>query len=141
KKKVIDKDEKEKAYRKILNFGHTAGHAVELLSKYRLSHGEAVAIGMHMELELAERLGVISAEEKKKARLLIAAYQLPLKPPRGSKPKKIYNAMLLDKKNRNRQIYMSFIKKIGTVDRNKGRFCRQVPEKIIINFLQNYKRK
>ncbi|MBU1019395.1 MAG: 3-dehydroquinate synthase [Patescibacteria group bacterium] len=47
KKKIVEKDEKEKGPRMLLNYGHTIGHAVEKASSYRLSHGEAVAIGIH----------------------------------------------------------------------------------------------
>jgi 3-dehydroquinate synthase len=55
---VVASDEREGGRRKILNFGHTLGHAVERLSGYALLHGEAVAIGMRLEARLAERLGV-----------------------------------------------------------------------------------
>jgi len=55
---VVAADEREGGRRKILNFGHTLGHAVEALSGYALLHGEAVAIGMRLEARLAERLGV-----------------------------------------------------------------------------------
>ena len=53
---VVAEDEREGGRRKILNFGHTLGHAVELLSGFALLHGEAVALGMRLEARLAERL-------------------------------------------------------------------------------------
>ncbi|MDQ8153218.1 MAG: 3-dehydroquinate synthase [Gemmatimonadota bacterium] len=54
---VVASDEREGGRRKILNFGHTIGHAVEHLSKYELLHGEAVAIGMVAEARLGELAG------------------------------------------------------------------------------------
>jgi 3-dehydroquinate synthase len=58
---VVTEDERERGRRKILNFGHTLGHAIEQLSGYALPHGEAVAVGMRLECRLAERIGVAAS--------------------------------------------------------------------------------
>jgi 3-dehydroquinate synthase len=58
---VVMRDEREAGVRKVLNFGHTIGHAIESVSNYRLLHGEAIAIGMTLEAQLAERLGIADA--------------------------------------------------------------------------------
>ena len=55
---VVREDVHERGRRKILNFGHTLGHAIEAASSYGIPHGEAVAIGMVLEARLAERIGV-----------------------------------------------------------------------------------
>lgn len=55
---IVERDERESGMRKVLNFGHTIGHAIESVSNYRLLHGEAVSIGMVLEAKLAERIGV-----------------------------------------------------------------------------------
>jgi len=55
---VVNEDARELGRRKILNFGHTLGHAIESASGYALGHGEAIAIGMVLEARLGERLGV-----------------------------------------------------------------------------------
>ena len=55
---VIKADPFEGGLREVLNFGHTVGHAVEISAAYRVSHGEAVAIGMVLETRLAEMLGL-----------------------------------------------------------------------------------
>jgi 3-dehydroquinate synthase len=55
---VVAADERESGVRKILNFGHTIGHAVEAASGYSILHGEAVAIGMAVESHLAELAGI-----------------------------------------------------------------------------------
>lgn len=54
--KVVEADEKESGYRSILNFGHTAGHAIEHLSEYRIKHGFAVAEGMRIAARLSHQL-------------------------------------------------------------------------------------
>jgi 3-dehydroquinate synthase len=55
---VVARDEREAGVRKVLNFGHTLGHAIESVSNYALLHGEAIAIGMVLESALAERIGI-----------------------------------------------------------------------------------
>ena len=58
---IVESDEYEKGERKLLNFGHTFGHALEKL--YHISHGEAVAIGMMMAGRLSVNMGMIAAEK------------------------------------------------------------------------------
>jgi 3-dehydroquinate synthase len=55
---IVTRDERESGLRKVLNFGHTIGHAIEAASEFRMLHGEAVAIGLVAEARLAEQLGV-----------------------------------------------------------------------------------
>lgn len=73
KTKVVLKDEFEKGDRRLLNFGHTLGHAIE--NQYELSHGQAVAIGMTYAAELSER--ILNYKGKNELIELIKAYQLP----------------------------------------------------------------
>jgi shikimate kinase / 3-dehydroquinate synthase len=56
--KVIEADPYEKGFRATLNLGHTIGHAVELVSKFELRHGEAIAIGMAAEARYSARVGL-----------------------------------------------------------------------------------
>src|SRR5687767_15386227 len=58
KSRIVARDEYEGGLRKILNFGHTIAHALEMLSGFTLAHGEAVSIGMVLEARIAERVGV-----------------------------------------------------------------------------------
>ena len=61
KRRVVETDERESGIRKILNFGHTMGHAIEKHAKYRLSHGRAVVMGMCMINRAAEKRGLTKA--------------------------------------------------------------------------------
>lgn len=57
---MVTADEKEGGLRGLLNFGHTVGHAIEALCQPAMLHGEAVAIGMAKEAEIARAMGVFS---------------------------------------------------------------------------------
>ena len=57
KARIVEKDERETGVRRLLNFGHTAGHAIETCSGYEISHGRAVAAGMLIESAAAEHKG------------------------------------------------------------------------------------
>jgi 3-dehydroquinate synthase len=76
---VVSEDEKEQGPRRVLNFGHTAGHALESVTKYRrFRHGEAVAYGMLVAAELAVARGVMTdADRQKLARILMQLGPLP----------------------------------------------------------------
>ena len=64
KRDIVERDERESGDRMLLNFGHTIGHAIEKLYDYKVSHGECVLKGMAYAIELSEKLGFISAEQK-----------------------------------------------------------------------------
>ena len=95
---IVSRDEREEGLRKTLNFGHTIGHAVELVSGYSLLHGEAVAIGMALEGRLAEQIGVAKAGT---AATIVKALQsagLPTDLPTGFEAEEVIEAMKSDKK-------------------------------------------
>ena len=78
KAEVVAADEREQGGRAILNFGHTFGHAIEAATGYRrFRHGEAVAIGMAMAMELSVRLGRAKPADAERVRNLLAALRLP----------------------------------------------------------------
>ena len=76
KRDIVEKDEKESGERKLLNFGHTIGHAIEKHSGFSLTHGEAVAVGMVMITEISEKLGICE-NVAAKIRKLLKKYDLP----------------------------------------------------------------
>ena len=77
KARIVEKDETDHGVRKHLNFGHTAGHAIELRSHFSLMHGHGVAIGMGIATEYAIRQGICPADVLPKLNKLIALYHLP----------------------------------------------------------------
>ncbi|HZP04512.1 MAG TPA: 3-dehydroquinate synthase [Terracidiphilus sp.] len=95
---VVSKDERESGLRMILNFGHTVGHALEAVTRYKaMLHGEAVAWGMVAALALGWRRGTISAGQMDRLESLIYRYG-PL-PALKLRAKKIVAATGGDKKN------------------------------------------
>lgn len=103
---VVAKDEKEEGLRKILNFGHTLGHAIEKITDYKkYTHGEAVAIGMVFAINLAFKKGLITQEYKNESIELIEKYGLLINiNMAGFKSKKLIDLMQSDKKVENGKI-------------------------------------
>ncbi|KUI58026.1 Pentafunctional AROM polypeptide [Cytospora mali] len=77
KAEVVSSDEREGGLRNLLNFGHSIGHAYEALLTPQVLHGEAVAIGMVKEAELARFLGVLRPDAVARLTKCIASYELP----------------------------------------------------------------
>jgi 3-dehydroquinate synthase len=95
---IVSRDEREEGLRKTLNFGHTIGHAVELVSGYSLLHGEAVAIGMALESRLAEMIGVAQTGTAATITKVLQSSGLPTDLPPGIEPDVVIVAMRSDKK-------------------------------------------
>lgn len=98
KARVVEADEKESDLRRILNFGHTIGHAVEAASDYKLAHGLAVAMGMVAAGELAARKSLFAADGLSRVRELIAAFGLPVTIPEAFDRGRIKAFLKTDKK-------------------------------------------
>lgn len=95
---VVNHDERENGLRMILNFGHTLGHAIEQVTRYKvLLHGEAVGWGMIAALQLAQRRGTISSRQAERLESLVRLYG-PL-PPLKVRAAKLVAATGADKKN------------------------------------------
>lgn len=109
---VVSDDEKELWLRKILNFGHTFGHAIESLLNFKIKHGEAVITGLICALYLSNKIGAINKKELNKFLLLPQKINLP-KISASINAEKIYNLMKLDKKSRNGKINFVLTSGIG----------------------------
>lgn len=102
---IVSADEREHGERMVLNYGHTMGHALETAVGYgTLLHGEAVAIGMHLEAQIAERLGLIGADIVLRQQRLLGAYGLPTAIPPKVTPAQLLALILRDKKVSARRI-------------------------------------
>ncbi len=95
KRSFVVGDEKDKGKRQLLNFGHTVGHAVEWLSEFSLSHGQAVAIGMVAETRAARKMGLTKLDEEIILRE-VKANGLPVSYPAAAQD--VAAAILRDKK-------------------------------------------
>jgi len=104
---VVQKDEFEKADRKLLNFGHTLGHALE--TQYELTHGQAISIGMNYACKLSEELaGFRSTNEVKE---LLEQYGLPVEA--SFNMNKVLGIMKMDKKRVRKEMSYILLRKIG----------------------------
>ena len=124
KKKVVEKDEKEKGLRKILNFGHTFAHAFEASLGYskRLNHGEAVILGLKSALNFSLENNFIKKNEHDSIINHIYNAKLPSNINKFFKKKdlnKILTFMSKDKKNKTHKISLVLLKKIGSPIINK----------------------
>jgi 3-dehydroquinate synthase len=100
KAEIVSRDQREDGLRKVLNFGHTIGHAVELVSGFSLLHGEAVAIGMALESRLAERIRLAQIGTAETVSSALRAAGLPIALPAGFERDVVIEAMRSDKKGR-----------------------------------------
>ena len=99
KAEVVSEDEKEYDTRRILNFGHTIGHAVEAASAFSLFHGFAVAIGMVAIIRIGVMKSLISERTATRYIELIKQYGLPTEVPEGLDRKHIKSYLSTDKKS------------------------------------------
>ncbi len=98
KKNVVEQDPYEKAQRKLLNFGHTLGHAIEKDSGFSLYHGECVSIGSICACRISGKRGILAPAEADRIRALLARLGLPVRYSIPD-PERIIRLTKLDKKN------------------------------------------
>jgi len=114
KAQVVSEDERESGLRRILNFGHTAGHAIEAVTKYRrFRHGEAVAYGMLVVADLAVRRGIFAEGERSALADLIARLG-PLPSVSDLSAQALIEAMRRDKKVRKGRLHVVLPTRIGS---------------------------
>ncbi|MXX54159.1 MAG: 3-dehydroquinate synthase, partial [Gemmatimonadetes bacterium] len=118
KAEVVAGDEFEAGRRKVLNFGHTVAHALELGSGYLLPHGHAVAVGMVAEARIGEALGWTAAGTAEAIRGVVRAFDLPDSHPLMGRVHRLAGMMITDKKTRRGIVHMVPLREVGrTADR------------------------
>jgi 3-dehydroquinate synthase len=116
KAEVVSADEKESGLRRILNFGHTIGHAIEAETGYvRFLHGEAVAWGMLAATRLAELQGLLPSEPAARIKSTVCRYG-PLPPARGLDPENLIERLSSDKKTLQGKVHFVLPTAIGNVE-------------------------
>jgi len=123
--RVVKQDEFEKGERRLLNFGHTLGHALE--NMYELSHGQAISIGMTYASVISEKIA--GFKEADRVAKLISQYDLPtyLEFDR----KKVFDVLLMDKKREKNEINYVLLEKIG-----KG-IIKPIPLSQLVSIISN----
>ena len=136
KSRVVQQDFKERGMRKILNYGHTIGHAIETLSGYRLPHGSCVSIGMMVEGRIAHAMGLLSKNDLDAQLRILEAYGLRTKIPRAMKEASIIALTHRDKKAKGGLARYSLPASIGHMHAFKGAYATAVPERVVLNSIK-----
>ncbi|MGD2184942.1 MAG: 3-dehydroquinate synthase [Desulfobacterales bacterium] len=115
KSSIVSRDENEKGERRLLNFGHTFGHAIEKVTG--ISHGEAVSRGMAIAAALSVKKGLLTADEDKRLRALLNNLKLPTD--FGFESKAVLKAIGKDKKREGNWIHFVLLNGIGSATAEK----------------------
>jgi len=127
---VVEEDPAEQGWRAVLNLGHTAGHALERLSAYRLPHGEAVAIGLRVAAGVAAEMGLCDAGLPAEIDAALVALGLPLEWVGPHTPADVLAAMGADKKRRHGRLRWVLPRCIGAVE-----IVDDVPADVVLRVL------
>jgi 3-dehydroquinate synthase len=109
---VVAKDERERGPRAILNYGHTAGHALETAAGYRISHGRAVAFGMRVAARIALSMGLCSKRLVDSQDELLTTFGLPDRVPHVDAAR-VLAAIPRDKKARRGKVAWVMPRRLG----------------------------
>lgn len=121
KAQVVAADERESGLREILNYGHTFGHALEVLAGYgAISHGAAVAVGMGMAADLAVACGRVGRDLVRRQDQLLKKFGLPVRAAFALDAEQFLAAMRRDKKSRGRQLRLVLPSRLGQVETIEG---------------------
>lgn len=134
KKEIVEVDEREQGLRRILNFGHTIGHALEAESGYAVSHGNAVAIGMIAMARISERSYDFPQDDRTRIESLLGEVGLPCHIPANIDAKRILTRLRVDKKKKGGAVHFVLLKKMGMPFVSEG-----VAEELLIETLEGLK--
>ena len=132
KARVVEQDERESGLRAILNLGHTFGHAIETVMGYgNWLHGEAVAAGMVMAIDLSIRQGWIDESVRERSIALLQKADLPIAPPTGISAEQFLQVMAIDKKTIDGNITLVLLRALGEAcisnDYDHGKLLQTLP--------------
>jgi shikimate kinase/3-dehydroquinate synthase len=127
---VVEEDPYERSRRAVLNLGHTFGHALEVLSGFKLRHGEAVSVGMVAATRTAVALGLCDETVEERLAALLQRFDLPTCYA-GYEPIEIWEAMATDKKKRGKKLRFVLPRAIGEV-----MITDQVPKAMVLEVLE-----
>jgi 3-dehydroquinate synthase len=136
--RVVASDPRESNRRQVLNFGHTIGHALESLARYRMVHGEAVSIGMVAEARLAQRLGFLSATAVERIETLLRRIGLPVRIPARFRPRDIVAAAHRDKKARAGKVTCALPVRIGAMASIEGDYGILLADRMVLQMLADH---
>jgi 3-dehydroquinate synthase len=135
KKAIVEIDEKELGIRRVLNFGHTIGHAIEAESNYTISHGAAVSLGMAAAARISEIMHDFPHRDRERIEHLLESVGLPCRIPQAITTDGIMARLRTDKKKEGDTIHFVLLKKMGMPFINGG-----VPEPLLREMVEGLKK-
>jgi 3-dehydroquinate synthase len=135
KKGIVEIDEKELGLRRVLNFGHTIGHAIEAESNFTISHGVAVSLGMAAAARISERLYDLPEGDRERIEHLLESAGLSCRIPQTITTDGIITRLRADKKKEGDTIHFVLLKKMGMPFINGG-----VPESVLRETVEGMKK-
>ncbi len=137
---VVSQDQKENNLRKILNYGHTLGHAVEMSSNFQMIHGECVAVGIAYAAYLAQQLGLCDADWAGEQIRILREYRQECRIPEGISTDTLIEIMKHDKKARNGQIEFVLLAGPGQPVQQDGEYGIPVKEDILRQTIKEFRK-
>ena len=129
-------DVRDRGPRRMLNFGHTVGHGVELASGYRAGHGTSVSIGMCAEANAAVLCGILAPASLDELETTLSSLGLATALPPGVDPADVIQAMRLDKKRENGKLLLSIPVRPGDIEANLHCGLTEMDQDVLISVLQ-----
>ncbi|OHA15183.1 MAG: hypothetical protein A3G52_03500 [Candidatus Taylorbacteria bacterium RIFCSPLOWO2_12_FULL_43_20] len=128
---LMNDDMFENARAIILQYGHEVGHAIEYLSHFGLTHGEAISIGMRVSAEISHLMGVTSEDTVYAHKKILEHYKLPYIIPQTIEKRAILDALRFNKKTRGNDIRFALLEHVGKIWKIKGEYGIPCPVEII----------
>jgi 3-dehydroquinate synthase len=135
KKEIVEIDERELGLRRVLNFGHTIGHAIEAESNYTVSHGAAVSLGMVAAVRISEKVYDLPGADRKRIEHLLEGMGLASSIPQTITTDGIMARLRVDKKKEGDMINLVLLKRMGMPFINGG-----VPESVLRETVEGLKK-
>lgn len=132
---IIKTDPTEKKRGMILEYGHTAGHAIEKIMKGSMTHGECVAIGMVAAAKISNRLGMLTEGQVKLHEKVLSAMGMPIALPAGLKANEVMDVIEHDNKREADGIKYVLLEDIGRTKTIEDKYMLPVPNEIVENVL------
>jgi len=132
---VVEEDPTEKNLRRILNYGHTIGHAVESASQFDLLHGESVAIGMIAAGKLEKALGLVGDDRLERIEQVLVKLGMPTRIPPELKKQRLIELLRTDKKAVGKWPRFVLLESLGVTLCRDGQWAHEVPQGVVENCL------
>jgi 3-dehydroquinate synthase len=133
---VVETDPYEKNKRRVLNYGHTIGHAVESASNYKILHGQAVAIGIIAANIIEQKLGLGGEKRIQSLKDMFARLDIDLNIPKSITKKKILDIISRDKKAVQKWPRFVLLEKTGKVLCRNGEYAHKVERRIVADAIE-----